>query len=577
MTQPSEQIKQKLDIVDFIKSYVELKPAGRNWKGRCPFHNERTPSFIVSKDRQIWHCFGCAKGGDIFKFLMEFENLEFREALKILAEKAGIELKSLSPEEYRQFGVLYDINEAAKEYYLENFKKFPIAHDYLSKRGLKDETMEEFEVGFAPNEFDKTTTALIKKGFKVDDIIRAGISFRSDSGRVGDRFRGRIMFPIHDHSGKVIGFSGRILPELENADTGKYINSPETPIYNKSKILYGFWRSKKSIRESKTALLVEGQMDFLMTYQSGVKNIIATSGTALTPDHLRVLKPIADKIIISFDNDSAGVMAAERGIDLLGESDFNVAILHLGNYKDPADAAQADPAFLPNAMEEARSAMHFYFDRYLKGNLAREKKNIRAVLAKIKKLYSSIERASWLRELAHLAGLTEKDLREEMDKLGVETSPGDARQRTDQSFKNAIGRNLNRTELLAERILSLTSLRNDLVDALDSYIEFFPANYLRVYKVLHKNENGDPEINQLINLVSLKSAMEAANNPEDQEEELTTLLHELEIENLKESQKEVQRALMYAESKGDEEKLIETMRKFDDIAKKMQNIKNKRL
>ena len=184
MQQPSEKIKEKLDVVDFIKNYVELKPAGRNWKGRCPFHAERTPSFIVSKDRQMWHCFGCQKGGDIFKFLMEFENLEFREALKILAEKAGVELRSVSPEEYRQFGVLYDINNAAKEYYLENFKEFPIGRDYLLKRNLKEETIEEFEIGFAPNEFDKTTTYLIKKGFKADDIVRAGIAFKSESGRI---------------------------------------------------------------------------------------------------------------------------------------------------------------------------------------------------------------------------------------------------------------------------------------------------------------------------------------------------------------------------------------------------------
>ncbi len=573
MQQPSEKIKEKLDVVDFIKNYVELKPAGRNWKGRCPFHQERSPSFIVSKDRQIWHCFGCAKGGDIFKFLMEFENLEFREALKILAEKAGIELRSLSPEEYRQFGVLYDINEAAKEYYLESSKLFPIAHNYLLKRGLKDETMNEFEIGFAPNEFDKTTTHLIKKGFKVDDIIRAGISFRSDSGRVGDRFRGRIMFPIHDHSGKVIAFSGRILPELESkTDMGKYVNSPETQIFNKSKTLYGFWKSKKYIRDSRTALLVEGQMDFLMAFQSGVKNLIATSGTALTIEHLKTLKPIADRIIISFDNDSAGVMAAERGIDLLGEADFNVAVLNLGPHKDPADAALADPAFLPKAMAEAKSATNFYFERYLKGDLIREKKNIRVVLSKIKKLYSPIERANWLRELSHLTSMTEKDLREEMDKLASETTPGASRE---QLAKTGSPKNLTRPELLVGRILSLTSLRNDLVDALDSYLEFFPADYLKVYKVLHKNDPADPEINGMINLITLKSAMEMPSDPKDQEEELTNLLHDLEIENLKEIQKEVQRELMLAESKGDEERLIERMRKFDDIAKKMQNIKNK--
>ena len=573
MQQPSERIKEKIDVVDFIKNYVELKPAGRNWKGRCPFHNERTPSFIVSKDRQIWHCFGCGKGGDVFKFLMEYENLEFREALKILAEKAGIELRSVSPEEYRQFGVLYDINSAAKDFYLENFKKFPVAHDYLIKRGLKKETMEEFEIGFAPNEFDATTAYLLKKGFKVDDVVRAGISFKSEKGRVGDRFRGRIMFPIHDHSGKVVGFSGRVLPELESADTGKYINSPETQIYNKSRILYGFWKSKKLIRESKTALLVEGQMDFLMVYQSGVKNVIATSGTALTPEHLKVLRPIANTVIMSFDNDPAGALAAERGIDLLGEHDFNVAILHLGKYKDPADAAYDNSSFIGQAMLKAKSVMNFYFERYLSGDSAREKKNIRAVLSKIKKLYSPIEKSNWLRELSHLTSLSERDLRDEMEGLNVELLQYG---RSPLNAQNGTGENIERDHLLCERILSLVSLNKDFVDVVDSYIEYMPANYAKAYKALFNNEASDEQANKIINFISLGSGLEWPSELEKQEVELNKLLGELQIERLKKDQKKAQRLIMLAEASGDEEGLVEIMRKFDDISKKMQNIKHKK-
>lgn len=578
LMQPSEKIKEKLDLVDFVKSYVELKPAGRNWKGRCPFHSEKTPSFIVSKDRQIWHCFGCGKGGDIFKFLMEFENLEFREALKILAEKAGIELKSMNPEEYRQFGVLYDINNAAKDFYVENFTKFPVAKNYLLNRRLKPEVMDEFEIGFAPNDFDATTTHLIKKGFKVDDIIRAGVSFKSDAGRVGDRFRGRIMFPIHDHSGKVIAFSGRILPELEDkTDMGKYVNSPETLIYQKSKILYGFWRTKKDIRDSRTAVLVEGQMDFLMSYQSGLKNIIATSGTALTSEHLKVLKPIADKIIISFDNDSAGVMAAERAIDLLGESDFNVAILHLGSHKDPADAAISDPAFLINAAANAKSALNFYFERYLSGDLAREKKNIRAVLAKIKKLGSAIERAAWLRELSHLTGIKESDLREEMDALQADSSRaagGDPNARVENKIN--ISKAGERREKLAEKVLSLTMLRTDLLDIIPPYLGFFPSSYLKAYKAIHEAGESDAQIAELINFISLRSGMETSLEKEDQEEELVKLLSELELEHLKIMGEAARAEILSAESEGDEERLIETMRRFDDTMRKMQNIKNRK-
>lgn len=280
-TNPVEEIKNKIDIVQVIGSYIEVKPAGRNFKARCPFHGEKTPSFMISADRQTWHCFGsCNEGGDVFSFLMKYENIEFYEALKILAEKAGVELKKLSPEDQKQFGILYDINEAAKDFYKQELQKNQKVLEYIKSRGLTEETIKEFELGFAPQAWDHATIYLTGKGFNAQDIERAGIDFRNDRGSYIDRFRGRIMFPIWNHTGKVVGFTGRIMPEYDTGETGKYINSPETPIFNKSRVLYGFNKAKSHIREMQFALLVEGQMDLLMCVQDGLKNVVAASGTA---------------------------------------------------------------------------------------------------------------------------------------------------------------------------------------------------------------------------------------------------------------------------------------------------------
>ena len=346
----TELIKSRLDIVAFLRGYLTLQPAGRNFKALCPFHKEKTPSFMVSPDRQSWHCFGCGLGGDAFTFVMKYENVEFGEALRILAEKAGVELKHENPAEYRYSGLLYDLNNAAKEFFKRALGAAPVAKEYLKSRGLTQETIETFELGWAPNEPEALAMQLLNSGSAPQDIIQAGLAIKTERGLMLDRFRGRIMFPIHNHTGKTVGFTGRILPSLDKGDAGKYVNSPETPIFQKSKLLYGFWKSKDAIREAKAVVLVEGQMDFLMSWQSGVKNIVASSGTALTADHLIVLHRLADELIINYDSDTAGADAAERAIDLAQASDFSVKIAAMEEFKDAADAAKADPKNVERAI-----------------------------------------------------------------------------------------------------------------------------------------------------------------------------------------------------------------------------------
>lgn len=575
MDSPVQQIKDKLDIAEFIRSYVPLQPAGKNFKANCPFHREKTPSFIVSPERQTWHCFGaCSEGGDIFKFLMKHENIEFYEALKILAEKAGIELKKTGVQEYRQFGVLYEINETAKEFFKKQLAASEKVFNYLKSRGLKKETIDEFELGLGSSSYDNLTVHLIKAGYNVKDIERAGLNFKTERGSYVDRFRGRIMFPIFNHFGKVVGFSGRILPELDSGETGKYINSPETPIFLKSKILYGFHKAKNSAREKKSAVLVEGQMDFLMSWQDGLKNAVATSGTALTAEHLKLLRRYVDELVLCFDSDEAGLNAAEKSIDLAHAEDFSVKILSLGNYKDPAEAALKEPGFMEKADANAETAMEFYFSRYLRSDKEREaggtggfKNNIRIILGKIKNLASAVERFHWLKKAAELTGVREEALIEEMNKLG---KAGAAIRKTAE-IKNhpaSNNRQLSRRELISERFAVLLAADGNLEKEFEGYLNYFPDSYRSLIEsfILKKEPEGE-FLKNLFNFISLRSAAGPAISGEQAAAECRELLKQLKSEYLKEIKGKLSADLRAAEKEGNEEKIAAILKEFDKISK----------
>lgn len=572
---PVEQIKEKLDIVEFIRGYIPIQPAGKNFKALCPFHKEKTPSFIISPDRQTWHCFGsCSEGGDIFKFLMKYENLEFYEALKILSEKAGIELKKISPIEQRQFDVLYEINEAAKNLFKKNLKENKEATDYLINRGLKNEIIEEFEIGYAFPEFDKLTMALIKEGFNVRDIERAGLNFKTEKGGYVDRFRGRIMFPIFNHFGKAIGFSARILPKYDTGEIGKYINSPETPIFNKSKILYGFHKSKNFIREENKAVLMEGQMDFLMSWQDGVKNSIATSGTALTQDHLKVLRRQTDNLAFCFDNDEAGLKAAERSIDLANSLDFNVSLLIIKDAKDPAELVLKKPSQLKELVSNAQSSMEFYFSRYLTEDakdLRMLKNSIRIILAKIKNL-SPIEQSHWLHELSIKSGVKEEALIDEIKQLKTEKISGQFFQKTAVQKQN---NNFSRKELIAQRLLSLAVAKKDFHNQLKQCFDYLPKNYLMIAEnIMDKNSQkkfNDADLDELFNLISLRSSFESGSDEEKLDSECLELTKQLRLEHLKEKREELMKSIKKAERDNDEDTAQKLLKEFDEISKIMHN------
>ena len=565
-----QEIKDKIDLVDFLRTYLSLSQAGKNFKAHCPFHKEKTPSFIVSPERQIWHCFGCGAHGDLIGFLMKYENLEFLEALKILAEKVGIELRRSGSQDQKQFVVLYEINQAAKDFFKNNLAKAEAARNYLLERGLKKEIIEEFEIGVAFSVSDALTQHLLKSGFSVADIEKAGLVFKTERGTYWDRFRNRIMFPLYNHFGKVIGFTGRVMPGFENADVGKYVNSPETPIFNKSKLLFGLHKTKNDIREAKTAVLIEGQMDFLMAYQDGVKNVVATSGTALTNDHLKIIKRLADNLILAFDNDEAGQMATERSIDLAEANDFSVKVLDFSKegLKDPADIVKNKPGYLISLFGNAEPAMKFYFDRYLpkvnlhESDIHLQKKNIRSVLSKIKNISSPIVKSHWIHELALLVGLEERFLLEEMDNLKS------AAINKKEEIENNDKQDLSRKELISQRIIGLALEKNNFAETLKDYQTYLPPSYQTVFATCINNEAAglSPQLKDVLDLINLRAAMTYGGADEIKiEMEFYDLLKQLKHEYFKERKNALNKEIMEAEKKGDEERINKLLGEFKNV------------
>ena len=575
-----QKIKEKLDLVEFLRSYLELRPAGNNLKAICPFHKEKTPSLMVSAEKQIWHCFGCNEGGDIFKFIMKYENIEFYEALKLLAEKANVSLSRISPSDHKEFGILYDINRVAVDYYRECLTQSPIANEYLKARKLSTQSIEEFEIGFAPNDFDGLTVYLVKKGFDITDAVRAGLVFKTEKGKYIDRFRGRIMFPLESGFGKVIGFTGRVLPQFDTGDMGKYVNSPETPIFSKSRLLYGLSKSKDGIREAGFVLLVEGQMDVMMSHQDGVKNAVGTSGTALTEEQLTTLKRYATRITLNFDNDEAGRRAMERSIDLARVKDFEVEILDLNilpeteGLKDPADIVTTKPGLLKDIINKSVPAMRYYMDRHpISGvEIGIKKQNIREILKKIINIPSAVERAHWLKELSFQSGVREADLFLEINFI-KEVSPSQTGRVSHSPVIGTLAKKdkISRKEIIAKRLLSLYFVSDSAKTELERVRAYLPQTELGLYNALVSDlAPQDVDIRQKIAELTLKSGTEGENI----EREILELADNLEMESLAE-----ERDALSVEIKSDrlsEEERSEKSLALIEIAKAIETIKLKK-
>ena len=425
-----KDIKSRLDIVGYISSYVQLKKTGRNFKGCCPFHSEKTPSFIVSPEKQIWHCFGCSKGGDLFAFVRETEGVEFTEALQILADKAGLKIEKLSKFEKKDKSEkddYYHAHELACDFFekqLHDTKDGEKVLKYLKNRGLTDETIKEFRIGFAPDEYELLYPYLLKKGVKKEIIVKSGFASSKGIGedKIFDKYRARLMIPIFDYMGKICGFGGRTLKEEQMP---KYLNSPDNIIYNKSRLLFGLSHAKKHIKENDSAILVEGYFDMILPYQAGVKNVVATSGTALTQDQIRIVKRLTSNVVTCFDTDSAGFEATRRSYFLLQNEDMHVKTVWQLDKKDPADYVVDHGEKFMDVIKGAKDFVSFYIEKLVKLNDASRldgRRNILKEILPIFKNMSSTTKDLYVREFAEMTKISEVSLYDDIDKFQLPTT-----------------------------------------------------------------------------------------------------------------------------------------------------------
>lgn len=415
----TSEIKSKLPVLDVVGETVALKRAGSAYKGLCPFHAEKTPSFIVSPDRETWHCFGCGEGGDIFTFLMRRDGMDFREALARLAEKAGVELSERTAREDRRNRRLREALEAAIAWYREvllQAHQAERARAYLDERGLGAETLERFTIGYAPNTWEALTRRLIGRGFNNQELIGAGLASPSNRGGVIDKFRGRIIIPIRDASGRAVGLGGRILPDTEGP---KYLNSPAGPLFDKSRTLFGIDLAKQAIRREKLAVIVEGYTDVMAAHQAGFPNVVASLGTALTAGQVALANRYADAVALAYDVDVAGEAATQRGLlEELGGVVSKVRVIRIPAGKDPDELIRTDPDGWRRAITEAEELLPYFMRRAADDFDMRQPHGrsayTRRMLDLLRRIPDRVERDSYVPQLASLAGIDERVLREEL-------------------------------------------------------------------------------------------------------------------------------------------------------------------
>lgn len=437
-----DEIKDRLDLAEVVGRHVHLQKSGRNLKGLCPFHTEKTPSFYIFPDSQRWHCFGCGKGGDIFNFVTEFEGLDFRTALEELARQAGVEVHPRTPEQIEaesESERLRNLMQSAAEYYhtlLLTAPQAAHARDYLERRGFTRETIDTFQLGYALNAWDALRTDLWGKGFSVEDQIKAGMLVERDDGGTFDRFRDRVMIPICDRRGRIIAFGGRVLnPENQP----KYMNSPQTPLFDKSQVLFGYHHATRAIREADEVVVVEGYMDVMIPHQAGFENVVAPMGTALTEGHLKQLQRLTNRFILAMDPDAAGIHGTLQGLETArqtldrewepifdprglvgyeGRLKVDIRVVTLPEGLDPDELILDDPARWENLITASQPVVRFYFEQLLQQENPHEPKGkariVDAMLPLLNDISDGIEREAYVQDIAMRLGL---DARALLDRL----------------------------------------------------------------------------------------------------------------------------------------------------------------
>ena len=593
MADQIEEVKQKTDIVSLIGGYIEIKKAGRNFKALCPFHGEKTPSFMISPELQIYKCFGCQAGGDAFSFLKEYEGMEFGEALRFLADKAGVKLVRLDRSDTGEKEKLIEINNlTAKfyQYFLLNHAVGKIALEYLLKeRGLKLASIKDFSLGFSPDSPLALKKFLIdKKKFNPSEVEGAGIGYPK-GGYFIDRLRGRVIFPLLDHRGNCVGFAGRILPGPKEKEAAKYINTPETPVYHKGNLLYGLNLTKTNIKHKETAIVVEGELDAISSWQAGVKNVVAIKGSALTEDQVRLLSRFAKKIILCLDADIAGDAAARRGVIVAQDQGLEVKVARLTGFKDPDEAARSSPETYKKSLIGAVGIWDFLLDSVfekLDASTGEGKAKISREVTPILNLISDkIVQAYYIGLVAKRLGVSE-------EAVGEEVAREDKSKETGKAGANLAPQEetVGRRELLEERLLSLgfryqpeiLSVKGTsglITTPLTSRILEEYASYLKKHKKFNPSEFArilPKELFEGFAVMVLTQDFELK-NPNEAPAEIGIVQHELKILSIKEKMAEVSLEMKELEMKeneknGDKEKLQRLGEDFNQLKEKLHSL-----
>ncbi len=592
MLNPIDEIKNRLNIVEVIGSYIKLQKTGQNFRAPCPFHPEKTPSFFVSPSRQIWHCFGCSKGGNIFQFIMDIEGVEFGDALRLLAQKAGVELKRQDPKIKSEREHLYEICELTTKFFEKQLKESNVgkeAKKYLLDRKIGEDSLKKWRLGYAPDVWQGLSDFLNSKGYQKQEIEKAGLGLSSEQGSFYDRFRGRIIFPIFDLNSKVVGFTGRVFKNKDKSETAKYVNTPQTLLYDKGRVLYGLDKAKIEIRRKNACILVEGNTDLIMAHQSGFENTVAISGTALTSFQLNILKRYSDNLLIAFDMDVAGQAAAKRGIDMAQSQGFDIKMVIISDGKDPAEVISKNPEKWKKALEDAKTILDFYFETAFSGkdskNPSVKKEIAKILLPVIKRIPNKIEQAHWVQELAKKLGVKEADIEEEINKISVITSVLE-----EPEEKSLVGVVKSRREMIEERIITLILKSPQQINCLDkklaSSFSGLAQTVLINLQKAERSEGGNEfkknfafslsfvppkeslEIETLIGRLSLEAEMEEIEE-KDILPEIQFCLREIQLLDIKNKLDKISKDIKKAEGEKDSKKIEKLTKEFNELTKEI--------
>ncbi|MFZ5392083.1 MAG: DNA primase [Patescibacteria group bacterium] len=575
-----EEIKQRLDVVELAKNYMTLRQAGRNFKAVCPLHNEKTPSLMVSPDKQIWHCFGCGAGGDIFALVQKMEGLDFYESLKILAEKAGVELKQ-NPG-YKKFKQeaerLTDINTLAAEFYYQAFKLSKIgvvAREYVKKRGLDEATINKFKIGYAPDLWDALVNFLKSRGKSEQEMQTVGLVSRTKKNTVVDRFRQRLMFPIWDQNNIIVGFTGRVLREEDNP---KYLNTAATKLFDKSKIWYGLNFAKEKIKNKNEVIVCEGQMDVIACHQAGYDQAVCSSGTAVSVLQLKLLKRWTENIVLAFDKDQAGLLAGYRLTGLALAAGLKVKIIDMGEYKDPDEMIRADKSKWEESLKGAKDFVDYYIDAFsLNSGDVKQKQDLAdKIIPLVDQVEDEVGKGHYLGWLADKLGVDSRFVLEKYEKW-QKKNEADLVKKAGKEEKNK-----QRTIDLADPRLRLLGLFLAFWNNLRDERKYLPSDIssVKLKEIVTylqaKKENSDFDWSELagfdekvvIDLRKLVLVIEKEYQDLDEElikNEVKLLLTRIEAIGYERKKEELENMISEAEKTGEREKVKEYIRSLQNL------------